>query len=466
MPRPVQVSSNALTLQMQSSGVASAQQLANSLGVDRSTVSRALSGLGNAVLRIGAARSARYALRRSARNLGRRWPLHRIDANGRAHHRGELHALHGGFYWETAGESPAWLRHGYANGVFPGLPFFLSDMRPQGFLGRAFAREWGPLHGGPADLQQWQDDDALMAMVLAGDDLPGDLLLGDPALAAAMQAGQDHSGGTISSVGRSQRYAVLADQAMRGGAAGSSAGGEQPKFAATVRDENGDERAVLVKFSPPMDTPSGRRWADLLAAECQALRLLAEQGHAAAPVQLLEGGGRRFLEVTRFDRIGTSGRRGLLTLEAIEAGLIDEPAGDWPAVARAMESAGLLAGEDTQALRRRWCFGQLTGNTDMHLSNASVWFGDDEPFRLAPAYDMLPMVFVPGAQGEIVQRNFTPLPPLPRLHEDWAAVAPWTLQYWRRVTEDERISSEFREMARRACDDVARVTADWGGSIV
>ncbi len=461
MPRPPTLSSRALTLQLQSQGMASAQQLAEALGVDRSTVSRGLSGLGNAVLRAGAARSARYALRRSVRNLGQRWPLHRIDVNGRARHLGELHTVHGGFFWETPEEPPAWLRHGYANGFFPGLPFFLSDMRPQGFLGRSLAREWGPLHGCPADLQQWQDDDALTALLLAGDDSAGDLVLGDHALATERQSVRGRGEQAIHAAERDRRYAALADAAMQGGAAGSSAGGDQPKFTATVRDEGGELRAVLVKFSPPMDTPSGRRWADLLAAEGLALRVLAEQGHASAQVALLEGGGRRFLEVTRFDRVNATGRRGVLTLQAIEAGLLDSSTPEWPEVGRGMAEAGLLTAPDALQLARRWCFGRLIANTDMHLANASVWLGDAEPFALAPTYDMLPMLFVPGAHGEIVPREFTPTRPPPRLEGEWLAVTPWALEFWGRVAADEQISSHFREIGRRATDAVARLAAEY-----
>lgn len=459
MPRPPAASSRALTLQMQSQGMASAQQLADALGVDRSTVSRGLAGLGHAVLRAGAARSARYALRRPVRTLGQRWPLHRIAADGRAHHLGELHAVHGGFFWATTGEAPAWLRHGYANGFFPGVPFFLSDMRPQGFLGRALAREWGPSHGCPADLAQWQDDDALVALVLAGDDLPGDLVLGDHALTAARASAHHRPDQLIPAADRRLRYAALAEAVMQGGAAGSSAGGEQPKFTTTARDGDGAERAVLVKFSPPMDTPSGRRWADLLAAEWLALRLLAEQGHASAQVELLEGGGRRFLEVTRFDRVDATGRRGVLTLQAIEAGLLDSSAPEWPEVGRGMAEAGLLTTPDARQLARRWCFGRLIANTDMHLANASVWFGEAEPFALAPAYDMLPMLFVPGAQGEIVPREFAPVRPPPRLEGEWLAVAPWAVEFWRRVADDERISPEFRMIGRRTAEAVARLAA-------
>ena len=46
-----------------------------------------------------------------------------------------------------------------------------------------------------------------------------------------------------------------------------AAGGEQPKFLTTLRDETGGFHPVLVKFSAPMDQPTGQRWADLLLCE-------------------------------------------------------------------------------------------------------------------------------------------------------------------------------------------------------
>jgi hypothetical protein len=167
--------------------------------------------LGSAVLRIGAARSARYALRRSVRNLGRRWPLHRIDANGRAQPFGELHAVHGGFFWETEGEPPAWLRHGYANGVFPGLPFFLSDVRPQGFMGRAIAHTISTSLGVPADPRNWQDDDTLAYLLEHGDDLPGDCVLGERMLEQTLQRRMAPAPGGIQEDARPEHYLALAN---------------------------------------------------------------------------------------------------------------------------------------------------------------------------------------------------------------------------------------------------------------
>ena len=128
--------------------------------------------------------------------------------------------------------------------------------------------------------------------------------------------------------------------------------------------------------------------------------------------------------------------------------------------ARGMAAMGLLSPADAAALRLRWCFGQLTGNTDMHLANASVWLGDEEPFRLAPVYDMLPMVFAPGAQGEIVPREFTVPPVLPALREARAEAVPWAREFWGRVEADESISASFREMVRHAADAVVRVAAE------
>lgn len=451
MSRPAQISSNALTLQMQSQGLTSAQALAAGLRVDRSTVSRGLSSLGSQVLRVGAARSARYALRRSVRQAGNRWPLYRIDPAGRPHELGVLHAFHGGYYWETSERAPAWFRQGYAGGIFPGVPFFLSDVRPQGFMGRATARTQSAALGVPSDPRDWQDDDVLGYLLAQGDDLPGDRVLGERMLERALQRPAAASApSAIPENERNEHYVALANVAMAGEPTGSSAGGEQPKFAAAVRAAGGVPRQVLVKFSSSLATPAGRRWADLLAAEQHALRVLAAHGEETASTTLIDAGPRRFLEVTRFDRAGVQGRRGVVTLQAIEAGLLDERVVDWPAVARAMAAAGMLTVADAGALRRRWCFGQLIGNTDMHLGNASVWFSDVEPFRLAPAYDMLPMLWAPGAQGEIVPREFVPPSPLPGIREEWHAVMPWAQEFWQQVQDDSRISSEFRALAAGA----------------
>ena len=58
-----------------------------------------------------------------------------------------------------------------------GLLWYLHGMRPQGFLGRAFARFHGPLLGLPTDPNRWSDDQTLLALANTGHDCPGNLLV-------------------------------------------------------------------------------------------------------------------------------------------------------------------------------------------------------------------------------------------------------------------------------------------------
>ena len=65
-----------------------------------------------------------------------------------------------------------------ATGAFDGLPLFLVDARPQGFLGRGFARRHAELEL-RADPDTWSDDDVVVALARAGEDVVGDLVVGD-----------------------------------------------------------------------------------------------------------------------------------------------------------------------------------------------------------------------------------------------------------------------------------------------
>ena len=125
---------------------------------------------------------------------------------------------------------------------------------------------------------------------------------------------------------------------------------------------------------------------------------------------MLDAGNRRFLEVERFDRTST-GRRGRLSLGALEDGLSAGTDPNWLALANLFESAGWLAPGQARELRWRWCFGDLIGNSDMHRHNTSVAFGDEIPFRLTPSYDMLPMLYAPGTfEDDLEPRVFAPAP--------------------------------------------------------
>jgi len=221
-------------------------------------------------------------------------------------------------------------------------------------------------------------------------------------------------------------------------------------------------RHVLVKFSPPLETPVGRRWADLLACEQLAAETLRAHGVAACETEWVEGPQRAFLEVRRFDRVGAHGRRGVVSLFAMESayyGLLDT----WSAAAERMARDGWLASDDAETLRLRWLFGQLIANADMHFANVSLLLDGERPLALAPSYDMLPMHYRPSVAGEIVARPFDPAPPPPRHRVAWSRTAGIAMDFWGRVAEDPRVSDGFRREAGRNRQAVRSVAERFAG---
>src|SRR3546814_4455322 len=89
---------------------------------------------------------------------------------------------------------------------------------------------------------------------------------------------------------RSVRYAQWAQAALAGEDVGSSPGGEQPKFTATVTTPDG-RHAVLVKFAVADSGQAARRWTDLLACEHIALQCLRAAGLPAAASELVDAHG-------------------------------------------------------------------------------------------------------------------------------------------------------------------------------
>lgn len=369
------------------------QQLQEQLGVSQPTVSRALAALvqSGAVIKLGQGRSQQYAVPRAVAGVGYQIPVSSVDSTGQVRAQGSLRALHGGGYW-VEGEALRSLLG--AGPYFDSLPWLIQDMRPQGFLGRRFAKQ----HLGQAlgsDPRQWRDDDVLLAISQFGDDLPGNLIVGE----AALQRHLSQSGQFLP-VAEPSDYGALAQAAIDGAVPGSSAGGEQPKFCCL--DSQG--RSWIVKFSPADDNPVAERIRVLLRCEHLALKTLAQAGQDAAHTQLYELDGRVFLASERFDRTQpdlfgqTPGRLGMVSLESFNAefvGTVDQ----WARTAQRLQDQGLMDREDAQRLQLWDAFGQLIANTDRHYGNVSLlWSG--RRWKLAPCYDMLPMRFMP-VQGEL-----------------------------------------------------------------
>jgi hypothetical protein len=213
-----------------------------------------------------------------------------------------------------------------------------------------------------------------------------------------------------------------------------------------------------------METAVGRRWADLLAAEAHALAVLAEHGLATPGARVIDAGGRRFLEVARHDRVGAHGRRGVVSLEALHGALGEGAAADWSVAVEGLARAGLVDATGLDVVRRLHSFGELIGNSDMHFGNLGFWLDDARPFRPTPAYDMLPMAWAPSVQGEVVEREFAPRPPLPGVLPAWNEAAGWAEEFWRRVAADATVSREFAARARAAGALVARMRRHFAGA--
>ena len=131
----------------------------------------------------------------------------------------------------------------------------------------------------------------------------------------------------------------MAVGASQGESPGSSAGGEQPKFTAYA-DTNDGPRHVMVKFSEKRDSPVSQRWRDVLLAEHLALTTLRQAGVSAAISTVIDHEGQRFLEVQRFDRVGTLGRMAVMSLSALDAEFVGEAHQPWPVVVKQLKQHG------------------------------------------------------------------------------------------------------------------------------
>jgi hypothetical protein len=424
--------------------------LCRTLGISPPTLSRLMAQLGERVVRLGGSKRTRYALRRALRGSFAPLPLYRIDADGRGQEVGTLSLVHSqgsalslvaALPWPQA---PGPMQDGW----YDGLPYPLVDMRPQGFLGRHFAHRYARVLGVPESLADWTDEDVVHALATLGHDQSGDLVLGAAAFEHHLAERATLDQRLLSARAAPRAYVALAEQAMSDGVGGSSAAGEFPKFTA-VRELEGAPVSVIVKFSGAEDSAAVRRWADLLVCEHLALACLEETlGLPAARTRVHGAAGRTFLEVVRFDRVGAHGRRPLCSLAGLNDALLGLRGRSWGEQARRLADQGWLPDRAVEPIRRLWWFGRLIANTDMHDGNLSFFPG----LEMAPAYDMLPMLYAPVRGGEVPQPTFTPALPLPGERDAWLAAAHGACVFWRRAGNDARVSESFRARCQENAD--------------
>lgn len=416
-----------------SRGPARGPDLQRALAVSQPTLSRTLAELGAELVRIGAGRARQYALRDCNRGFGE-VPIYRVDAEGCLRRIGVLVPVRPDGYLMRQDDGVDLLSNG--------IPWWLLDIRPQGFLGRAYAQRTAPVLGLPRDVREWHDTDAIRALLAHGHDAVGNLVLGDTARDLFLNAPEPEP---ISSANKGARYAALSRQACEGTLPGSSAGGEQPKFTAYAQTEAG-YRHVLVKFTAGTDSADRslvQRWQDLLLAEHLALETLRDCGIAAARSWVHDHAGQRFLEVERFDRMGLRGRHALISLAALDAEFVGDGRSPWPVLAAELARQRVVTPESASCTQALFAFGRLIGNSDMHQGNLSFMSEHGRPYALAPAYDMLPMAFAPSSGGLVSnQLSAVDIHPsvAPSLWPEMLALARTLVQ---RLGADSRLSDGF-----------------------
>ena len=417
-------------------GFMSGKEIQRELGISQPSMSRLVRSAGSRLIRLGRSVATRYALAREISGLGQQTPVYRIDEQGAVADHGVLRFLAGGGCWleRSSGDGQS----------FTGLPPFAEDMRPQGYIGRGFPALYPELKL-PARITDWNDDHQMIALALRGEDCVGNLIIGEESLNRFLARGVEPR--------TRADYPGLASGVLSG-QPGSSAGGEHPKFAVTAGD-----RHLLVKFASG-DGAVADRWRDLLVAEHLALQVLRSAGVAVPDSDWFDQDGSRYLEVARFDRVGRRGRRGMISLYALNGHFLAGDFDNWSQASQRISAEPTLSLTQADVDRVVWrdTFGDLIGNTDRHFGNLSFFAEEARELSLTPTpvYDMLPMVFAP-AGASLVERRFTPRPPNALNRRIWHEVATQALHYWARLGEEAALSEGFRRIAADCRVKLARL---------
>lgn len=413
-------------------GVASSADVRTALRVSQPTMSRILGALSDELITIGAGKRTRYAVAHPIGTHPSQQPIWRVGEDGIAQRVGTLHFL---------AQSQVHVEADGVNEIYTPqpnhpLPWYLSGLRAQGFLGRILAQRLSDqqLASNP---ETW-DTHAVLLAALHTHDAPGALLLGAIASKPAMRV--------ISMAAPGAELDALSQDVAKTLPAGSSAGGEQPKF--PVRGDDG--AFYLVKFSPPKGTPFGDRWSDLLCAEALSSVVLTRHGYAAAPSQIVQTTTRTYLLSKRFDRCGADGRRHVVSLGEAHAAFVKGPYGNWALTCDALARQKRLSATEVDLAHAMLQFGRLIGNTDMHSGNAGLFVQGQTlaellsgNFTWAPVYDMLPMRWKPDPM--LGQVDYVPFDVDLSLANE--AIRGAAADFWQAVLQGNQFSQGFRKLA-------------------
>lgn len=395
----------------------SSRDIAKRTSLSQPTVSRVLKTL--PVLKLGGGRSTVFALLAKANGL----PLYQVDPKGQLLHLGTL--------YERPDEATVLVgEDGYQ--VYDSLPYFLYDALPAGFLGSITLKNIVQTDSFlTTRSDSWSDAQIVHYLTHYGFDLAGNTILGHSMAERASAAEFE----VVNRDGYSQITAQIqtAPQIY-----GSSIAGEQPKFTAY----NGNQH-LIVKYSPLLSeqNPVAQRHRDLMICEHLALESLREAGIAAAKSHLVSSD-RLYLEIERFDRIGEHGRRGMVSLRALDAQYVGKNS-NWVEIAQELLKQKRISQQSFAQVEIAYAFGLLIANTDMHLGNFSFFMEGLDIGEATPIYDMLPMAYMPK-QGELMNPEMT-MPRFIPVSESAKAIArEVAIRFWQTVLDNPDISADFK----------------------
>ncbi|KAB8039769.1 hypothetical protein GCL60_05760 [Silvanigrella paludirubra] len=400
----------------------------------QSFFSRIFKLLDQEIIILGKARETEYAAKRIIDGKNSSYPIYEILEDSSSLKIGILYAIEPkGFYF---------LSHlkNISSEYSVDLPYFLNDLRPSGFLGH-LVPNLNPELNLPKDIRIWSSEHCLKYLTTKSFDNIGNLIIGDLAFQKYLSQKTQTNG--IEFLKRAEQFELYANNVLSYGEPGSSAGGEQPKFLSNLLPQN---KQVLVKFSPPLHSDIGVRVADLLICEHLALNTLHKNNIESAQSEIIFTKNRIFLELERFDRIPNLGRKGLITLGSLDAEF-SGTMGTWSETSINLMKKKIIPKEFYNEIRLLELFGHFIGNNDMHLFNLSFYFSKNKVIKIAPVYDMLPMLFRP-MNNQIVPKTFSPPLPLPEDSNIWDKAYQLAIQFWNAVLNDKNISSSFKVIAQ------------------
>ncbi|MBI3535847.1 MAG: HipA domain-containing protein [Deltaproteobacteria bacterium] len=414
---------------LKTDGVLTSQELTRKLEISRPTLSRLISKAPHSLMRLGKTRAINYGATREIPGLGSKLPMFKVNESGQLSAVGNFIILHKEYYAAAP-----------QNTIFSGLPPEMFDMAPQGFMGRAFIQKFANELNLPTRLENWSNDHILIAISRRGEDLPGNLIIGK-------ESAERFTKLNINSISHKQ-YTNLALLSLSGQPIGSSAGGEQPKFSAYVAG-----RQCIIKFAGIDHSKAQLRWKDLLISEFIALQILKEHQISSSKAELVFQGKMVFLVVERFDRTGPKGRCAVLTLAAIE-NLLFGARDSWSSSAERLERANHIDKNTERCIKLLDAFGVMIADSDRHFHNIAFFSQSTFDhkfqtlkFKLAPAFDKLPMLFAP-ISGQVIEKKFELPIPSSEMLDVWEEARDLAIQFWDKVSKEKTISEHFRKIAR------------------